>query len=76
MAPHIWSYNNFGGFLCSHNILLSHAAAYRIYKEKYFEVQQGKVGICFNTGYSYPAHENVTQETADRNTIFYVSIKS
>lgn len=71
-APEISTDRKIGGYLCSHHILLAHAAAYRIYKEKYFATQNGKIGICLNTGYKFPA-ENVTQETVDKALEFDVS---
>ncbi|KAG5671235.1 hypothetical protein PVAND_001444 [Polypedilum vanderplanki] len=65
-APEIRTEKQIGGYLCSHHILLAHGAAYHLYKNKYFADQQGKVGICLNTGYSFPANENVTDEHVDR----------
>ncbi|CAO1391204.1 unnamed protein product [Diamesa hyperborea] len=37
--------NGVGEYLCSHYMLQSHAAAYHLYKNKYFSVQKGLVGI-------------------------------
>jgi beta-glucosidase/6-phospho-beta-glucosidase/beta-galactosidase len=72
-APHIWTDRKIGGYLCSHHILLAHASAYQIYKEKYFDSQQGKVGICLNAGFKFPANDSVTQETVDKAIDFDVS---
>lgn len=58
MAPGIRS-SGVGDYLCAHHALLANAAAYRLYKEKYFATQGGEVGICLNTGFSYPADESV-----------------
>lgn len=44
-----------GDYLCVHHTLLANAAAYHLYKEKYFAKQGGQVGICLNVHYSYPA---------------------
>jgi beta-glucosidase/6-phospho-beta-glucosidase/beta-galactosidase len=73
-APQIETDLDIGAYLCSHHILLAHAAAYRLYKARYFEEQQGMVGICLNAGYSFPANENVTMETVDRAIEFFVSL--
>ncbi|XP_070507611.1 myrosinase 1-like [Chironomus tepperi] len=70
-APHIWTYDSIGGILCSHHVLISHARAYKLYKEKYFPTQQGKVGICLNTGFSYRGNGSVTMDTVDRSLQFY-----
>ena len=55
-----------GDYLCAHNVLLANAAAYHLYKEKYFSTQRGKVGICLNAGHSYPRNETVNQSVAER----------
>jgi beta-glucosidase/6-phospho-beta-glucosidase/beta-galactosidase len=59
-------------FLCGHHMLLSHAAAYHVYKNKYASEQQGEVGICLDTNFYYPMNENVTQETVDKAIYFKV----
>jgi beta-glucosidase len=51
-------------------MLLSHAAAYHLYKEKYFNEQKGEVGICLDTNYYYPLNSNVTQDTIDKSVNF------
>lgn len=71
-APHVVTDQNIGGYLCSHHTLLSHAAAYHIYKNKYFDAQQGRIGICLYADFNYPANENVTQETVDKAILFDV----
>lgn len=48
-----------GDYLCAHHVLLANAEAYHLYKEKYSAAQKGEVGICLNSGYSYPADETV-----------------
>ncbi|KAL7024949.1 hypothetical protein ACKWTF_013269 [Chironomus riparius] len=70
-APHIWTYDSVGGILCSHHVLLSHARAYRLYQEKYLAAQNGKVGICLNTGFSYRGNGSVPQDTVERAIQFY-----
>ncbi|CRL06340.1 CLUMA_CG019074, isoform A [Clunio marinus] len=48
-----------GDYLCAHHVLLSNAAAYKLYRNKYYNDQQGRVGICLNAGFSYPFDETV-----------------
>lgn len=50
-----------GEYLCGHHLLLAHAAAYHLYKDKYFEKQKGSVGITLDSRYYYPRHLNITQ---------------
>lgn len=42
-----------GEYLCGHHTLISHAAAYHLYKKKYHSFG-GKIGITLNTRYFYP----------------------
>lgn len=55
-----------GDYLCAHHVLLSHAAAYHLYKEKYFDKFGGEVGICLNSGYSYPYNSSVDLSVAEK----------
>ncbi|KAG5671230.1 hypothetical protein PVAND_001439 [Polypedilum vanderplanki] len=71
-APEIRTDKNIGNYLCTHHCLLAHASAYRMYKEKIFPSQQGKVGICLNSGFNYPYNSTVTQETVDKAVNFYL----
>lgn len=63
-------------YLCTHNVLLSNAAAYHLYKEKYFEEQQGEVGICLTTRFSYPFNDTVDQSVAEKSIQFDLGIYS
>lgn len=54
-----------GEYLCGHHILLSHAAAYHLYKKKYFKQQQGEIGIVHNFRYYYPKNASVSQKYVD-----------
>jgi beta-glucosidase/6-phospho-beta-glucosidase/beta-galactosidase len=54
-----------GDYLCGHHVLLANAAAYRLYKKKYFAEQGGQVGICLNSGFSYP-EEGVDPSYGDK----------
>jgi beta-glucosidase/6-phospho-beta-glucosidase/beta-galactosidase len=58
-----------GDYLCMHHVLLANAAVYHLYKEKYFDKQKGQVGICLNSGFSYPA-EGVDPSLADKAVEF------
>lgn len=40
-------------YLCAHNVLKSHALAYHLYKDFYYEQYKGQVGITLNAGFSY-----------------------
>lgn len=53
IAPGI-NFTGIGEYLCSHNVLKSHAAAYRLYKSKFYDRFEGQVGItlCSNFFYS------------------------
>lgn len=46
-----------GDYLCVHNVLQANAAVYRLYKEKYFKKQRGKVGICLNSVFAWPLNK-------------------
>ncbi|CAG9807730.1 unnamed protein product [Chironomus riparius] len=48
-----------GEYLCGHYSLLSHAAAYRLYKNKFYEQQKGEIGLSLNLRYSYPKDDSV-----------------
>lgn len=63
-----------GEYLCGHNVLLSHAAAYHVYKEKYFAKFNGKIGITLNSRFFYPKNENVTDDVIERALQYRVSI--
>jgi len=55
-----------GEYLCGHHMLQSHAAAYHLYKNSYFEEQQGEIGISFDIGFYYAANANVDQSVVDK----------
>jgi len=63
-APLI-SASGVGEYLCGHHQVLAHAAAYHLYKDKYFEEQQGQVGITVDSNFYFPANDDVTQEDVD-----------
>lgn len=47
-----------GDYHCAHYTLLSHARAYRLYREKYYAEQKGRVGITLNINYGIPENPN------------------
>lgn len=47
--PFLKAYGH-GGYLCTHNLLLSHARAYHLYQDKYKATQNGRVGIALSGG--------------------------
>lgn len=51
-----------GEYLCLHHMLLSHAAAFHLYKRKYFKQQHGEIGIVSNFRFSYPKDASVSQK--------------
>lgn len=59
-----------GDYLCNHHTLLANAATYRLYKEKYFATQGGKIGICLASGYSYPADPSVDLSYVEKAMAF------
>ena len=62
-------------YQCAHNILKSHALAYRIYEAEFKEAQGGQVGITLNTDWFEPGSENqVDIEAAERAMQFQVSL--
>ncbi|ESO84672.1 hypothetical protein LOTGIDRAFT_131756, partial [Lottia gigantea] len=56
-APGI-NYTGFGGYMCSHNIIKSHAAVYHTYDSKYRATQGGQVGITLNINWMEPMTES------------------
>lgn len=42
-----------GEYLCGHNILKAHAAAYHLYKDSYYNRFKGKVGITLSSRFFY-----------------------
>lgn len=53
--------NGVGEYMCAHNVLKSHAVAYRLYKKRYAE-QNGKVGITLSTQFYYSDINNNTED--------------
>lgn len=55
-----------GDYICGHHALLANAAAYRLYKTKYFDEQRGQVGICLNSNFNYPLDDTVDPSYAEK----------
>lgn len=58
-----------GDYLCAYHVLLSNAASYRLYQEKYSS-QGGKVGICLNAGFAYKFDESVPDSIIEKSVQF------
>ena len=63
-----------GDYLCNHHMLLSHAAAYHSYKDRFFASQGGKIGINFNVDYIYPANSSVDPSITDKALEFGLGV--
>lgn len=59
--------SGFGEYLCSHNLILAHAAAYNLYKEKYKSIQYGEIGITLSGGFGM---QEDGSDSADRYQAF------
>jgi beta-glucosidase/6-phospho-beta-glucosidase/beta-galactosidase len=52
---------NLGGeYLCAHHLILAHAKAYHLYKNKYYAKQRGIIGIAPNFGYNEAVNSSET----------------
>jgi beta-glucosidase/6-phospho-beta-glucosidase/beta-galactosidase len=61
-------------YLCGHNMLLSHAAAYQLYRQKYFEGQKGEIGISLNARFHYPKDASVDERLINRVMEYRVKV--
>jgi beta-glucosidase/6-phospho-beta-glucosidase/beta-galactosidase len=71
-APNVKA-SGVGEYLCAHHVLQAHAATYHLYKQKYFDKQEGQVGIDLNSRWHYPKDSSVSAELTERAQEFYVS---
>ncbi len=64
-----------GPYISGHNQLLAHAAAAKIYKQKYQAAQGGKIGAVLSTEWKEPlCRESVPdQEAAERSLVWYLA---
>ncbi|KAH7528257.1 hypothetical protein FEM48_Zijuj05G0053300 [Ziziphus jujuba var. spinosa] len=51
-------------YIAAHNLILAHAAVYKLYKEKYQEEQGGEVGIALNINYYEPYDSKSLEDQA------------
>lgn len=64
------NFSGIGEYLCGHNVLKSHAVAYRLYKKSFYDRFKGQVGITLNS-FFYFSETNETN-TVDRALQFMV----
>lgn len=64
-APGIKS-RGVGEYLCVHHLILANAAAYHLYKEKFYSKQNGSIGIVLDSRFYFPKNESVTKEDLHR----------
>lgn len=55
-----------GGYLCSYNLLLAHAKAYRLFKEKYDQDDKAFFGITLDGRFYYPKDATIDDSVVDR----------
>lgn len=58
-APPLAKAGGVGEYLCVTNVLKSHAAAYRLYEQKYKAMFKGKVGITLSSNFYYGTESDV-----------------
>lgn len=63
-----------GEYLCGHNVLKAHALVYRLYKQKYYSEQQGKISISLNSEFFFSKINS--KSVVDRAMQFGVKDKS
>lgn len=72
LAPGVGS--DVGGYICSKNVLLAHAKAYRIYDKEFRGKQGGKVSMVIDSFWFEPGSESAADQAAAERTLqFYVS---
>lgn len=61
-------------YVSGHNQLLAHAAAVKVYKQKYQAAQGGKIGIVLSTEWKEPlCHSQADKEAAERSLVWYLA---
>eukprot|EP00624_Nannochloropsis_granulata_P004587 evm.model.NODE_32902_length_36922_cov_39.382481.10 len=61
-------------YVAGHNQLLGHAAAVKVYREKYQEKQGGKIGPVLSTEWKEPlCHTQKDKDAAERSLIWYLA---
>lgn len=59
-----------GEYLCGHNLLLAHAAAFHLYKDQYAADQRGLIGITLDGRFYYPKDSSVGDDVVQRAVQF------
>ncbi|XP_055610855.1 myrosinase 1-like [Uranotaenia lowii] len=60
-------------FLCTHNLLLSHAEAVHLYRTQYQPAQKGVIGMVFDASWSYPNSDSEDDQEASKTSMrFYL----
>jgi len=63
MAPSIGeSFNGIADYMVIRNVLLAHAAVYKLYKTKYFTEQQGEISLCIDTTAFFPENPDLEED--------------
>jgi len=64
-APGVPS-SGIGEYLCGHYLLMAHAAAFRLFKDKYFGKHAGKIGITLDSRFYYAKDSSVSSKDLHR----------
>ena len=74
-APNIWYQPGYGTYWCARHMVLGHAKAYRLYKEKYSNLD-GQFGITFGGEYAEPLNPDDENDVkaADRSMQFILGL--
>lgn len=65
--------NGVGDYLCAHYTILAHARAYHLYKNEYYELYHGKVGITLNGGATFASNPDDPLDVAASDRSFQFS---
>merc|ERR1712080_31149 len=58
-------------YLCSHNVLLSHAAAVKVFREKGYDKEGGQIGITLNVDWAEPASNSEADFNASQRKLIW-----
>ncbi|XP_027837389.2 lactase/phlorizin hydrolase-like [Aphis gossypii] len=63
IAPSIGElFNGIADYMAIRNVLLAHAAVYKLYKNKYFAEQQGEISLCLDTTAYFPENPDLKED--------------
>ncbi|XP_004520230.1 myrosinase 1 [Ceratitis capitata] len=72
MAPS-YNYPGIPNYLCAHNLLKTHAEVVHMYRDKYQQLQKGKIGITMDTSWMEPKTDSDDdREASERALQFYL----